>query len=65
MSLDIDSEVHKAGVVMSRYGMTKEDQLEVLRLLVAVGVEHCLNEQERVRTRDDATVAKAFSGLVH
>lgn len=65
MGLDINAEVMKAGELMSRYRMTKDDQLEVVRILIACGVEHCLNEQEKVRTGNDALVSKAFGGLVH
>lgn len=50
---------------MSRYRMPKEDQIEVVRLLLAAGVEHCLQEQERYRKGADAMIERAHTGLVH
>lgn len=67
MGVDINNEVLKAGEVMSRYQMSREDQIEVVRILLAAGVEHCLNEQELVRTSKDALIKKVCvgPGLVH
>lgn len=67
MSLDINNEVMKAGEIMSRYRMTREDQIEVVRILMAAGLEHCLNEQEKVLQEKNWLVDKACvgPGLVH
>ena len=67
MGLDINNEVMKAGELMGRYRMSKDDQLEVVRVLIACGVEHCLNEQEKVRNGNEEMVQRAFvgPGLIH
>ena len=67
MGIDITNEVMKAGELMSRYRMTKDDQLEGVRLLLACGVEHCLNEQEKVRNGNEELIQRAYvgPGLIH
>lgn len=67
MSLDINKEVAKSGHIMSRYRMAEADQIEVVRILLAAGVEHCLNEQQRLLGEKDAAINTAFSGarIVH
>ena len=67
MGLDINGEVLKAGDIMLRYHMSKADQLEVVRILLAVGVEHCLNKQEEVRAEREYMIERAQRGpgMVH
>ncbi|HXF12233.1 MAG TPA: hypothetical protein VN517_03710 [Terriglobales bacterium] len=55
----------KAAAIMSRYRMTKDDQIEVVRLLLAAGVEHCLQEQEKVGSGNLQTIERTYGGLVH
>lgn len=64
MGVDVNAEVMKAGELMSRYNVSREDQLTVVRLLIGAGVEHCLQAQERVRDERDALVNRA-QGMVH
>ncbi len=63
--MDIDEEVLKAGRIMERYRMNRTDQLDVVKILISVGVEHCLREQEKVRKENEALVAKAYSRSVN
>lgn len=65
MGIDINNEVMKAAAIMSRYRMTKDDQIEVVRLLLAAGVEHCLQEQEKVGSGNLQTIERTYGGLVH
>lgn len=61
----ISSAQYRAAQIMTRYGMTKEDMMELMQIAVDAGIEICLQEQENIRTRSDAAVSKAFGGLVH
>lgn len=65
MGVDINEEAMKAGAIMSRYGVPRDEQLEVVRLLLNAGVEHCLQEQDKLRQSTEAIIAKAHMGLVH
>ena len=67
MGVDINNEVMKAGEVMSRYRMSKEHQLEVVKLLIGAGVEHCLQEQQRFAADKEEIVRRAQTGpgIVH
>lgn len=60
MGIDITDEVQKAVEIMARYRMPQDDQIEVVRIILAAVVEHCL--QERVRQKNDL-VSKAH-GLI-
>lgn len=62
MPLDINNEALKASEIMSRYRMPREDQIEVVRILMAAGVEHCLNEQTRLVSEKKSMIDTAFSG---
>lgn len=62
MGVDINNEVMKAGDIMSRFRMPREEQIEVVRILMAAGVEHCLQEQEKVRADADHLLKKAYVG---
>lgn len=65
--MDINNEVAKSGQIMSRYRMAEADQIEVVRILMAAGVEHCLNEQQRLLSERESVINTAFSGarIVH
>ena len=39
--MNINAEVMKAGTLMTRYRIPREQQIEVVRILMAAGVEHC------------------------
>ena len=60
MMIDINDEVMKAATLMNRYRVSREDQIEIVRILLACGVEHCLAEQERIRIENNMLVDKAF-----
>ena len=47
---------------MTRFGMPKEAQIEVVRILVDAGVEKCLDEQQRIRD-EQALLVNAVCGL--
>lgn len=63
--MDINNECLKAGEIMSRYRVSREDQIEVVKILMACGVEHCLNEQEKIKAQREALVEAAYQGMVH
>lgn len=65
MGIDINQEVMKAGDIMRRFQMPRDAQIEVVRIIMACGVEHCLNEQERVRAENTRLIAKAQMGMTN
>jgi hypothetical protein len=63
--MDINNECLKASDIMSKYRMTREDQIAVVKILMAAGVEHCLNEQQALRDGQNAMINRAQGILVH
>ena len=61
----LNNAIAKASLVMARYGMTGEDQVSVVRMLVDAGVEKCLDEQQRIREEQTALVAAVCGVIVH
>lgn len=55
----------KAGDIMRRFQMPRDAQVEVVLIIMACGVEHCLNEQERVRAEHARLIAKAQMGMTN
>ena len=62
MAIDINNECLKASDIMSKYRMSREDQIAVVKILMAAGVEHCLNEQQRMLTEKKSLIDGAFAG---
>ena len=56
----LNDEIARAATIMWRCRVPKEDQVEIIKLLVDAGVNHCLREQERIRFERDAAVENAF-----
>ena len=64
--MGLTEQINRAAEIMARYGMTGEDIVTIVKILVDAGVEKCLDEQQRLRQENDALVRAAFSGgLVH
>ena len=63
--MDVNAEVEKAVDIMAHHGIQPDVQREVVRILIGAGVEHCLNEQEKVRAQKNALIDTAHAGLVH
>jgi hypothetical protein len=59
LGMNLQAEIEKATVIMAHYRMPREDQATVVKLLLNVGVEHCLAEQERVRAEKEAMIEHA------
>ena len=67
MAADVNNEILRAGEVMSRYRMSREDQITVVKILMDAGVEHCLQKQEALRAEREKLIQTACAGpgLVH
>jgi hypothetical protein len=65
MPVDIQAECMKAGDLMRRYGVPGPVQTEVVKILMEAGVEHCLQEQQKIRERNAGLIERATNGLVH
>jgi hypothetical protein len=63
LGLNLQNEVQKASAIMARYRMPHDDQAQVVKLLLNVGVEHCLAEQEKMRETKEATIQYAQRGM--
>jgi hypothetical protein len=59
--MNLEDEIGKASAIMTRYRMTKEDQIAVVKRLIDVGVERCLQEQERIRLTNESMIEHAQS----
>lgn len=65
MGVDPNKEAAKASEIMSRYGVSMEDQMQVVKILMSAGVEHCLNEQENLRDSNSDIVKRIYGERVH
>jgi|HubBroStandDraft_6_1064221.scaffolds.fasta_scaffold453864_2 hypothetical protein len=59
--MDVDAEIGKAALIMSRYGMTSEDGMTVIQTLLDAGIERCLQEQAKIRERNEEMISRAVS----
>lgn len=57
--MNLEDEIGKASAVMARYRMSKDDQIAVIKKLIDVGVERCLQEQERLRLEKESMIEHA------
>jgi 2-keto-3-deoxy-L-rhamnonate aldolase RhmA len=57
--MDLNAQVEKASAIMARYRMSREDQIACIKILLDVGVERCLAEQERLREQKNAMIEHA------
>ena len=56
----LNDEIARASTIMHRYRVAKDDQVAIIKLLVDAGVNHCLDEQQRIRFEREAAVENAF-----
>jgi hypothetical protein len=61
----IEDEIGKASAIMTRYRMTKDDQIAVVKRLIDVGVERCLQEQERLRLEKESMIDYAANNPIY
>ena len=58
--MGLNDEIARASTIMHRYRVPKDEQVAVIKLLVDAGVNHCLDEQQRIRFEKDEAVQNAF-----
>lgn len=60
----LNDEIARASTIMHRYRVSKDDQVAVIKILVDAGVNHCLDEQQRLRFEQESAVENAFGRQV-
>lgn len=65
MGMNIETEIAKASATMARYRMSQDDQVLVIKTLLNAGIEHCLNEQERLRVEKEAMIEHASADPIY
>ena len=59
--MGLEDGFRKASLIMAKYRMTEEDQMQVMQILTDGGVEHCLTEAEKFRERNEEMIARAVN----
>jgi hypothetical protein len=57
--MDINLEIIRASKIMAKYHVSREDQADVVKILLDAGIQHCLDEQERLRSEKEQMIRQA------